>query len=749
MPNNTESTINDALASVLRTKNPAWRKKITSERTGVIQGKAGLRPDILLPGSAPIVIESEFMPAREVEKDAKSRLGKSLKTNQVIEQVVALRLPIGLKTASQADLQASVAEATYEYCLLSLGKDKDADHVRWPSAGWISGDINALADLLENAGLSERLVAMSLEALESGVGAAAEILMENTEDKPDIRAKISEHLHQADSLQTMRMGMAIVANALTFQTLIAGAHDVCTIDGLRLASGKVSKQKTTKAWTYILENINYWPIFHIAREILEHIPAGLASFTRPVYQSGGIRTGVAIPSFAGFKTSEIERKHMSDQLKLIRKGIYKPASHGNAGLASNFIDLADAKLKPNGTLALILPMVFVQGKSWENARALFARRYRDIKIISIAAAKAKDRAFSADTAMGEIMLVARKRRIGSGIKDPEVSWIVLKGRPNQQIASSQIAKYTNILSVNSGSRIQVGGDLVGTCLKSSLSHGGCSGVEDPAVANAMLSLSAGDILLPRGKKILLKICPLGSLGEPGMLDRDIGHHRDEDSTGRAPFLIKSIEGYPTYPCLWAHDFTLERKFILAPDSQGIVRVGMQDKADKVWKLSSRLHFTRDFGLAAIGLSACLTESPTIGGRAWPNFKMNSEKNEETIVLWSNTILGLMLFWWAGSTQQPGRAILTITALPSLPVLDTRTLTQAQIQKSKQIFQDFRDREFLPANEAYRDKTRIDLDRAVLIDLLGLPEDILEPLDLLRRKWCAEPSVHGGKKTKIS
>ena len=53
---------------------------------------------------------------------------------------------------------------------------------------------------------------------------------------------------------------------------------------------------------------------------------------------------------------------------------------------------------------------------------------------------------------------------------------------------------------------------------------------------------------------------------------------------------------------------------------------------------------------------------------------------------------------------------------------------------------------LPANEAWRDVARQDLDRAVLIDLLGLSEDLLEPLNLLRRQWCAEPSVHGGKST---
>ena len=53
---------------------------------------------------------------------------------------------------------------------------------------------------------------------------------------------------------------------------------------------------------------------------------------------------------------------------------------------------------------------------------------------------------------------------------------------------------------------------------------------------------------------------------------------------------------------------------------------------------------------------------------------------------------------------------------------------------------------MPANEAYRDSTRRELDHRVLIDMLDLPASVLEPLDLLRLKWCAEPSVHGGKGT---
>ena len=83
------------------------------------------------------------------------------------------------------------------------------------------------------------------------------------------------------------------------------------------------------------------------------------------------------------------------------------------------------------------------------------------------------------------------------------------------------------------------------------------------------------------------------------------------------------------------------------------------------------------------------------------------------------------------------------------MLDPRCLDYDHLDRAESIFDDFGGRELLPANEAYRDQVRLALDRAVLIDLLGLPEDILDPLDILRRQWCSEPSVHGGKSTRPS
>ena len=89
--------------------------------------------------------------------------------------------------------------------------------------------------------------------------------------------------------------------------------------------------------------------------------------------------------------------------------------------------------------------------------------------------------------------------------------------------------------------------------------------------------------------------------------------------------------------------------------------------------------------------------------------------------------------------------ITIRAAESLPVLDFRCLTDEQLLTSETIFEEFRDKDLMPAYLADADPNRALLDRRVICDLLGFGEDIYEAVRRLSAKWCAEPSVHGGKK----
>ena len=88
--------------------------------------------------------------------------------------------------------------------------------------------------------------------------------------------------------------------------------------------------------------------------------------------------------------------------------------------------------------------------------------------------------------------------------------------------------------------------------------------------------------------------------------------------------------------------------------------------------------------------------------------------------------------------------MTVSRIPSWPCLDFRVLSDAQLATAERIFDEFRELDLLPAYLADADANRALLDRRVVCDLLGFDEDVYQGVRRLAAKWCAEPSVHGGK-----
>ena len=105
---------------------------------------------------------------------------------------------------------------------------------------------------------------------------------------------------------------------------------------------------------------------------------------------------------------------------------------------------------------------------------------------------------------------------------------------------------------------------------------------------------------------------------------------------------------------------------------------------------------------------------------------------------------MLSFWWHANRQVSGRGTTTISAVSSLPVLDFRTLRDEQLATAQTMFEEFRDKELQPAYLADADPNRALLDRRVVCDLLGFDEEVYRGVRRLAAKWCAEPSVHGGK-----
>ena len=276
VPHTSEIAFNIVLSDVLRTKHPRWRDRISAEQKNVLYDRAR-QPDVVIrsPGGVPVVLETEFEPAGTVEDDARKRLGSNLKYGgDQIEQTIAVRVPKELSEAPQADLKHRIAAAEMRYCTFSLQECDTA--TRWPATGWIAGNIDDLTSCIENVAMSERLLAEGTRILEQSIGEAANKLRESA--GANALETMADSLHQEDGEQTSRMAMAIVANALVFHTAIVEAHEIDTIDQLRIPGrNDVSKSRLLACWQHILDNINYYPIFRIASDLLLPIPNGTAN----------------------------------------------------------------------------------------------------------------------------------------------------------------------------------------------------------------------------------------------------------------------------------------------------------------------------------------------------------------------------------------------------------------------------------------------------------------------------------------
>ena len=954
MPHQTEPNANNALAVVIRGMLPSCT--VLPETTQVFPDHPGRHADVLITaqGSSPVAVEAEYDPAPEVEQDARERLGLVVAHEpRPIEAAIAVRYPTDVESAY--DLAQAISDAQLSFCVLY------DDGSRFPQSGWLTGSVTDLADLIRLVSVPGKAVDAAAAALQQGIERAATLLNDMAELRPNITPVIARLLGMADVLQTRRMACAIIANALVFHQRIAGMYDRVRHLGLVCGPSVANpQQETLSAWTDILK-INYWPIFAIARDILEQLPAGDASlilaelrdtaeridvagvnnahdltgrifqrliadrkylatfYTLPasaallarlgvskmegvdwgdadaignlriadfacgtgallsaVYEqvatrherSGGdpaqlhptmmeevlygcdvmpsaihitgstlsgvqpnvgfgqsrlytmpygrqsdgtvkigslellqssavqtlfntsdpaLRTGstgeetaaqvqVEMPDerfdlvimnppftragsdwegssrsedyvkqFRGLATDLDTQKAMAKALRDRTKGT---CYHGYAGIASAFVALAHRKLKPGGALALVLPLSAAAGLSWQAFRQMLADDYTDLEVLSIAA-NGRGMSFSSDTGMAECLVIARKRMGGTANK--VIRFTSLRRRPQGFAEADAIAKkITNGTAIRGmadgpygGTNLLVGDDMAGEMLTSlQHSHGNVWGgvrLKDFSLAQTAFALSQSQLWLPtQATPATIPIVLLSAIGTRGWHDINI-------AGPKAPFDKLAPSSTSTFPALWNHAASKETRIVCDPDAQLQVRQGQESKASEVWATAGRAHINRDFTFGSQALAVAFTELPSVGGRVWPNVNFADSRFDFAFSVWGNCTLGLLCWWWHSSRQQSSKANMTVGAMDSLPVLDFRTLTDDQIATAETIFNDFRELDLQPAYVADADPNRALLDRRVVCDLLGFDESTYRAVRQLAAKWCAEPSVHGGKK----
>ncbi len=469
-------------------------------------------------------------------------------------------------------------------------------------------------------------------------------------------------------------------------------------------------------------------------------------FTRATNHEGA-HADVTNPAFAAFNATRADQTRMGKRINQLGR----PTSyHGNAGIASAFAALGDRKLKRGGVLAMVLPLSAAAGLSWRKFRRMLAEDYTDLTVFSIAA-NGRDMSFSSDTGMAECLMIARKldKKVASARRGQFVS---LSSRPRGFVQASSVArsviKSDRVRKIDDGpyggEPLTLGSAKSGEIIEAPYQVDGSvwNGVRmsDYSLAQTAYALSDSRLWLPgSAKSVGLSIESLGIVGKLGLVHRDIN-----GPAPRGPFDKIAPSPTATYPSLWNHNAKNETRMICAPDSQLQVRRGMEEKAAAVWATASRSHLNCEFTFGSQALAVAFTEQESAGGSVWPNVIFDDGRFDYAFSVWSNCTLGLLCYWWHSTRQQSSKARITIRSAESLPVLDFRALSYEQLATAEDIFKEFRDRELKPAYIADADPNRALLDKRVICDLLGFDQDVYKAVRRLSAKWCAEPSVHGGK-----
>ena len=360
----TEHTINDALAAVLRKTRHVWRSPgvVKSEQSGMIKDSSA-RPDILViePNVSPVAVETEVLPAINVESEALSRLGKYISgTYRLILSSIAVRFPQRIRDHEGASLRKELDTITDIDMALYTGSNT-SKYSRWPNSGWIVGSASDLSILIQSASIPPDIIDEAANRLVDGVNSAAGLLNEIAQQHSGAIHTISMELCQEDGEQTRRMASTILANAFMFHEILAGGQDeladIKSLEQLRGSSGNLTKSAILAEWRKILK-INYWPIFDIARRIFEVIPT---SESRPLIE-------VLAQTSDKLLQNRLMRSHD------LTGAVFQRLISDRKFLAAYYTTPASASLLAG---LAITPDILPEGKSWSNEDDVKSLRIAD------------------------------------------------------------------------------------------------------------------------------------------------------------------------------------------------------------------------------------------------------------------------------------------------------------------------------------------------------------------------------------
>ena len=444
-------------------------------------------------------------------------------------------------------------------------------------------------------------------------------------------------------------------------------------------------------------------------------------------------------------TTPEEREMIRQRMKDIRS-----ITHGGGqnGLAYHFAMLAHRMVATGGTIALLLPETALTGsgnagRGWPKFRRTLINEYQGIVVVGITAFEEEDSAFRHDTKITEVILLARKQRKGDYHRRT-ADFVTINRRPRNTEEAARTGDIIQDLLWSLGdaasgeTRETQMDDMKIRAIKARLSPDG-GPWRETRVNNQQLNewireLGQQRTLDPSGGIPMTTLGEIAKIGPDGATLGGHGYRRSRENPSRQT--EGEEEQGQEAGALIAHECELQRS--METDPNGLVRI----QPGSLLRLS-RLHINNNFRYNSQSTAACMTREPTVGSKFWPTIGLENETAQKVLAIWMNTTPGLVGHWYSSIRTQHGMGYLSSRNMKDMMVLDPNALSKGQLAAIEALFQEAKDVPMLPANEAWRDGARIELDRRMM-EILGMAESAARNLARMRELWCYEPTVVGRK-----
>ena len=451
--------------------------------------------------------------------------------------------------------------------------------------------------------------------------------------------------------------------------------------------------------------------------------------------------------------SDEERKACQQRWRWLVKN--EPVNN-KAGMAPSFLALADRKIKPGGRIGFVLPLTAAFAQVWDPTRQMIQERYKNITAVVVAAGQALgDDALSADTQMEEMLLVATRRTNEEMAQPPSpIHCVTLKHPPMRNGQAGEIARLINDEVETTGelldSRpIQAGGEEIGHLTLFPRQTSGMPwwvlGVVHADLAPTAYRLVDGTLgHICKNVPLGVPMIALEDLFSVGPTHHLIGHRQGKAAIGAFEMIpvVEPRDALGRDRSLWAASHKTQRNLVVRATHRGRQHAQSTHHNRQEMRASqSTLFYARNMRLTSQRLLAAVTEHPCLGGRAWTTLRHDNQNVCKAFALWANSTFGMVVHWTTGQRTQTGRSTAQVKALRKIRCPDFSQLSAEILDRAAEQFDALSGLELLPACQAHGDTNRHRLDREVT-EMLGLGEEGLAAVAILRDMWSSEPSVHG-------